>query len=83
MGEGIHMTCFIACVIGGGSFSGGKGSIPGALFGVVFMSLLTNMFNLLTMSPELQNVVVGLILVMVVTVDGYMNIRKLREQGKI
>ncbi len=83
MGEGIHMTCFIACVIGGGSFAGGKGSIIGALFGVIFMSLLTNMFNLLTMSPELQNVVVGLILVAVVTMDGYLNIKKLREQGKI
>lgn len=83
MGEGIHMTCFIACVIGGGSFAGGKGSAVGAVLGVIFMSLLTNMFNLLTMSPELQNVVVGLVLVLVVTLDGYMNIRKLREQGKI
>ena len=83
MGEGIHMTCFIGCVIGGGSFAGGKGSIIGALLGVIFMSLLTNMFNLLTMSPELQNVVVGVILVLVVTLDGYMNIKKLREQGKL
>ncbi len=83
MGEGIHMTCFIACVIGGGSFAGGKGSVIGALLGVIFMSLLTNMFNLLKMSPELQNVVVGVILVVVVTLDGMMNMRKLREQGKI
>ena len=83
MGEGIHMTCFIACVIGGGSFAGGKGSIIGALLGVIFMSLLTNMFNLLKISPELQNVVVGIILVLVVTLDGYMNIKKLREQGVI
>lgn len=83
MGEGIHMTCFIACVIGGGSFAGGKGSVIGAVLGVIFMSLLTNMFNLLQMSPELQNVVVGVILVLVVTLDGYMNIKKLRAQGKI
>lgn len=83
MGEGIHMTCFIACVIGGGSFSGGKGSAVGAVLGVIFMSLLTNMFNLLKMSPELQNIVVGVILVLVVTLDGYRNIKKLREQGKI
>lgn len=83
MGEDIHMTCFIACVIGGGSFAGGKGSAIGAVLGVIFMSLLTNMFNLLQMSPELQNVVVGIILVLVVTLDGYMNMKKLREQGKI
>ncbi|MDD3796300.1 MAG: ABC transporter permease [Lachnospiraceae bacterium] len=83
MGEGIHMTCFIACVIGGGSFAGGKGSIIGATLGVIFMALLTNMFNLLRMSPELQNIVVGISLVAVVTLDGYMNIKKLRLQGKI
>lgn len=83
MGEGIHMTCFIACVVGGGSFAGGKGSVIGAVLGVVFMSLLTNMFNLLEMSPELQNIVVGVILVLVITADGYMNMKKLREQGKI
>lgn len=83
MGEGIHMTCFIACVVGGGSFAGGKGSVVGAVLGVVFMSLLTNMFNLLEMSPELQNIVVGVILVLVITMDGYMNLKKLREQGKI
>lgn len=83
MGDGIHMTCFIACVVGGGSFAGGKGSVIGAVLGVIFMSLLTNMFNLLEMSPELQNIVVGIILVLVITMDGYMNIKKLREQGKI
>ena len=64
-------------------FAGGKGSAAGAVLGVIFMSLLTNTFNLLKMSPELQNIVVGVILVLVVTLDGYRNIKKLREQGKI
>lgn len=83
LGEGIHMTCIIACVVGGGSFAGGKGSALGALLGVAFMTLLTNMFNLLEMKPQLQNVVVGLILVAVIVIDGYVNLRKMREQGKI
>lgn len=83
MGEGVHMTCIIACVVGGGSFAGGKGSALGALLGVAFMSLLTNMFNLLEMKTQLQNVVVGLILVAVVVIDGYVNLKKMREQGKL
>lgn len=83
LGEGIHMTCIIACVVGGGSFAGGKGSALGAVLGVAFMSLLTNMFNLLEMKPQLQNVVVGLILVAVIVIDGYVNLKKMREQGKI
>ena len=83
LGEGIHMTCIIACVVGGGSFAGGKGSALGAVLGVAFMSLLINMFNLLEMKPQLQNVVVGLILVAVIVIDGYVNLKKMREQGKI
>lgn len=82
MGEGIHMTCMIACVIGGGSFAGGKGGALGAVTGALLMSLLTNMFSLLQMKLQLQNVVVGLILVLVVAVDGYINLKKMREMGK-
>ena len=82
MGEGIHMTCIIACVVGGASFAGGKGSAIGAACGVAFMSLLTNMFNLLEMKPQLQNIVVGLILVVVICVDGYVNLRKLKTMGR-
>jgi ribose transport system permease protein len=81
-GGGVHMTCMIACVVGGGSFAGGRGSALGALLGVAFMSLLTNMFNLLEMKPQLQNVIIGLILVTVIVMDGYLNLKKLREIGK-
>jgi ribose transport system permease protein len=82
-GGGIHMTCMIACVVGGCSFAGGKGSAAGAVFGVCFMSLLTNMFNLLEMKAQLQNVVVGVILVVVIVIDGFLSLRKMRAMGKI
>lgn len=83
MGGGVHMTCMIACVVGGGSFAGGRGSAAGAVLGVAFMSLLTNMFNLLEMKAQLQNVVVGLTLIAVICIDGYLNLKKMREMGKI
>jgi ribose transport system permease protein len=82
-GENIHMTCIIACVVGGGSFAGGKGSALGAIFGVAFMSLLTNMFNLLELKLQFQNVIIGLILVAVITIDGYLSLKKQRELGRI
>jgi ribose transport system permease protein len=81
-GGSVHMTCIIACIVGGGSFAGGKGSPLGALFGIMFMTLLTNMFNLLQMKTQFQNVIVGLILVTVVVMDGYLNLKNLREMGK-
>ena len=77
------MTCMIACVVGGGSFAGGKGSALGAVFGVAFMSLMTNMFTLLKLKPQFQNIIVGLILVAVIVLDGWSNLKKMREQGKI
>jgi ribose/xylose/arabinose/galactoside ABC-type transport system permease subunit len=82
-GENIHMTCIIACVVGGGSFAGGKGSALGAILGVAFMSLLTNMFNLLEMNLQFQNVIIGLIPVAVITIDGYLLLKKQRELGRI
>jgi ribose transport system permease protein len=82
-GENIHMTCIIACVVGGGSFAGGKGSALGAVLGVAFMSLLANMFNLFDLKPQFRNIIVGLILVAVVTIDGYLNLKKQRELGRI
>ena len=83
MGEGVHMTCIIACVVGGASFAGGKGSAAGAVFGALFMSLLTNMFNLLEMKPQLQNVAIGVILIAIICMDGYLNLKKMRAIGKI
>ncbi|WP_160662880.1 ABC transporter permease [Colidextribacter sp. OB.20] len=83
LGENIHMTCMIACVVGGGSFAGGKGSALGAVLGVTFMSLMTNMFTLLKLKPQFQNIIVGLILIAVIVLDGWSNLKKMREQGKI
>ena len=83
MGDNIHMTCMIACVVGGGIFAGGKGSALGAVLGVAFMSLLNNMFTLLRFNPQYQNIIVGLILVAVIVLDGWSNLKKMREQGKI
>lgn len=82
MGEGMHMSIIISCLIGGGSIAGGQGSIIGALLGVAFMSLLNNSFNLLEVAPHWQNVVIGGILVLVVVSDGYLSIRRKKALGK-
>lgn len=76
MGEGLEMQIFIACLIGGGSIAGGKGSYVGALVGVAFIALLTNAFNLLTVPSEWQAVVIGGVLVLVVVIDATMVLRK-------
>jgi len=81
MGQGVEMKVIVACLIGGGSIAGGKGSAVGALLGVTFMSLLNNSFTLWEVG-KWQNAVLGMVLVSVVVSDGYLTLRKQRALGK-
>lgn len=76
------MNIIIACLVGGGSIAGGKGSILGATLGVVFISLLTDTFNLFGIPAEWQSAVIGAILVAVVVFDGVMILRKQRRSWR-
>ena len=82
-GVGAHMDIIIACIIGGGSLIGGQGSIIGAVAGMTFMALMSNAFNLFFIPPQWQNILVGVILLIVITVDGYVSLSKQKRLGKI
>ena len=82
LGSGLEMNIIIACLVGGGSIAGGKGSVLGATLGVVFISLLTDAFNLFEVPAEWQSAVVGAILVAVVVFDGVMILRKQRRSWR-
>jgi len=82
-GVGAHMDVIIACIIGGGSLIGGQGSIVGAFSGMVFMVLMSNAFNLYAIPPQWQSILVGSILLLVITVDGYVSLSKQKRLGKI
>lgn len=83
LGKDLQMTIMIACIMGGGSLLGGKGDIQGALFGTLFISLLSNGFNLFEINPQWQNVTIGTILFLVVAADGFMYIKRMRRKGRI
>ncbi len=83
MGESLEMNIIIGCLVGGGSLTGGQGSIIGALLGIMFMSLITNLFNLWEIAPHWQYVVIGGILVFVVASDGFLSMRKKIALGKL
>lgn len=82
-GQTSHMNVIIACVIGGGSMNGGQGNILGSLFGITFLALVKNAFNLFNVDSSLQKVIIGTILMVVVAVDGYMTLRRQKELGRI
>jgi ribose transport system permease protein len=62
-------------ILGGASLSGGRGTIAGAIIGVVFMALMQNILILLRVSSEWQSIALGAVLVGAVAVDSIMNRR--------
>jgi D-xylose transport system permease protein len=58
-----------AAVIGGTSFAGGVGTIPGAVLGAVIMQSLRSGMVLLKVDSPMQDVVVGLVLITAVGLD--------------
>jgi D-xylose transport system permease protein len=64
-----------AAVIGGTSFSGGIGTIPGAILGAVVMQSLRSGMVLLDIDSPTQDIVVGVVLVAAVGLDSYLRRR--------
>lgn len=60
-----------ACVIGGASFMGGKGTMFGTMVGALVIATLRNGFTLLAISSAVQNMVLGLVIIAAVLLDVY------------
>lgn len=68
-GQGYELQVIAAVVIGGGSLSGGEGSVIGTLIGAYIMGLLSNGSVLLGINPYVQQAVIGAIIILAVAVD--------------
>jgi len=54
---------------GGGKITGGVGGIGRTLMGVLILAMLSNGLNLIQISSYIQNIVVGVIIVLAVYID--------------
>jgi ribose transport system permease protein len=70
-GEGYELRVIAAVVIGGGSLNGGRGTVLGTVVGSLIMALLSNGCNLLAISPFVQQVIIGCVIVAAVTFDEF------------
>lgn len=75
-GELLELEAIAAAVIGGTSFAGGVGVIPGALLGALLLSAIDNFMSIMNVSSFLQQVVKGLILLLAVWFDIYIRKKK-------
>ncbi len=62
-GNTFETEAIAACAMGGVSFSGGKGAVPGIFFGALLMGIINNAMNLMYISSYWQQVVKGIIII--------------------
>lgn len=75
-GAGYETSSLTGAIIGGVTFDGGKGTISGAFLGALFMGVLSNAMNILTIDSYVQTVILGVAVVFSVVISNIDNIRK-------
>ena len=69
VGDLMELDAIAACVIGGVSLKGGRGTVLGVLFGALIMTSLLNGMTLLAVSPEFKFITRGAVLSLAVWMD--------------
>lgn len=75
-GVGYELTVIASVVIGGTSLFGGIGTIAGTVVGAILIGVLLNGLVLLNVSAYIQQIIVGLIIVLAVAFDTYAKSRR-------
>ncbi len=75
-GENYEFDAIAACVVGGVSNSGGVGTIPGMVLGVLMFGIINYGLTFLGVQPYWQKIVKGVIILTAVGFDVRKNIRK-------
>ncbi len=68
-GLGLELRVIAAVVIGGGSLSGGRGSVIGTLCGAAIMTVISHGCTALGLENQVEDILLGVIIVAAVSVD--------------
>ena len=64
-----EMDAIAAVVMGGTSIAGGRGSIIGTFIGALMLGVLNNGLNMMGVSPYVQNIIKGLIILFAIYIS--------------
>ena len=78
IGQGYDFKAVTAIILGGMSLAGGRGSMIGVFGGVFTLGLISNILTLIGIGTFTQNMITGIIFIIVVAV----NARSLRKLGR-
>ena len=81
-GTGEELRVIAACIIGGCSLRGGKGTVIGGLLGLIFVGVINNGLVLLRVPVYWQQLSMGVVLLLAVGFDTFSQRWQLRAQGK-
>ena len=68
-GVNLEFDAITASIIGGTSFSGGIGTVQGAICGSIIIGVIKNILNLLSVQSYYQQIITGMIIVIAVILD--------------
>ncbi len=68
-GLGLELDVIAATIVGGSSLSGGEGTIPGTILGVLIIGVMRNGLVLMGFSPFVQELMIGLVIIIAVGID--------------
>ena len=77
LAEMYELYVIAAVVVGGTSLAGGEGRIPGTLIGALIIGVIKNGMGLLSIDPFVQDIVLGMLLLIAVVFD------QLKRGGKL
>lgn len=76
MATGVEMDCIAAAAIGGTSMAGGEGNIWGTLIGALLMGVVRNGLNQLGISAFWQQIALGVVVLLAVTIDSMRRMKR-------
>lgn len=75
-GNGYELDAIAAVVIGGASLAGGAGSVVGTIIGAAIMGILRNALVLLSIKSHWQQLIIGCVIIIAVTIDQFRKANK-------
>ncbi len=83
MGIGTELDIIAAIVIGGTAFRGGRGDIIGTVMGVLFLTIIKNGIFKLQITPAVQQIVIGGIIIAAVVFDEWYRNYSVRKRNMV